>query len=185
MTIIYHLEKHLGKVSDIFKTDTFPYDVSIFIFRDMPAKGLVTYSTVGVSYHCLNNRHYEFVFCCGNDVSESEVAGFLYNMAFKFIHYNVGVLRGQVFEYNSSFSSNMTYVYISTPFYYDDDFQVCQDEKINVIFPLLIPIYKNEANFIRDFGWKKFENYLIENQKDNLYDVYRNPYFHLDYSIGQ
>ncbi|SUA20352.1 Uncharacterised protein [Neisseria gonorrhoeae] len=42
----------------------------------------------------------------------------------------------------------MDALYVSAPFYFDDDFQVCYGEHYNIVFPLLVPLYKQEAELV-------------------------------------
>ena len=67
----------------------------------------------------------------------------------------------------------MDALYISCPFYFSDDFQVLEAEDNNVVFPLLVPIYKSEAKNIAQNGWSKFEQFLVDNYVDNLWDLHR------------
>jgi len=52
-------------------------------------------------------------------------------------------------------------LYVSAPFYFDDDFQVCYGEHYNIVFPLLVPLYKQEAKLVeKDISIIQFANIL-------------------------
>ena len=62
------------------------------------------------------------------------------------------------------------------PLYFDDDFQVCYGEYYNIVFPLLVPLYKQEAELVEKKGWNAFEQFLLAKEVDNLSDMNRNPF---------
>ncbi|WP_194786649.1 suppressor of fused domain protein, partial [Neisseria meningitidis] len=70
----------------------------------------------------------------------------------------------------------MDALYVSAPFYFDDDFQVCYGEHYNIVFPLLVPLYKQEAEWVEKKGWNAFEQFLLDNEVDNLSDMNRKPF---------
>ena len=70
----------------------------------------------------------------------------------------------------------MDALYVSAPFYFDDDFQVCYSEHYNIVFPLLVPLYKQEAELVEKKGWNAFEQFLLDNEVDNLSDMNRKPF---------
>ncbi|MDO5651418.1 MAG: suppressor of fused domain protein [Moraxella sp.] len=177
MNIINHLERHINTISSSFIVKEFPYHVSISIYDNSPMQGLRTYTSLGLSRYCLDGYHYEIVFCCDMNIPHNEIAYFLLRMIYYFIHNNVKLLRGDVFEYQGFIAnSKMSEIYVSLPFCFDDEFQVLAHNGVDVIFPLLIPIYHQEAKAIRKKGWQSFEAYLMDNNIDNLFDISRSVY---------
>lgn len=46
----------------------------------------------------------------------------------------------------------------------------------NIVFPLLVPLYKQEAELVEKKGWNAFEQFLLDNEVDNLSDMNRKPF---------
>ena len=176
MNLIEHIEGHIGKISCGSEKDI--YDIEIIIIEDKPKIGLKTFITVGLSKYELNYKSLvELVFVCKKNDSNDEIVSFLSWLSKIILSEKKIILRGDVIYLprNITENSSMNALYASIPFYFDDDFQVFNNINKNIIFPLLIPIYKDEAKLIQKNGWNKFEDFLENNKINNLYDLYRNP----------
>ncbi len=88
------------------------------------------------------------------------------------------ILRGEIIRLPRVIieGSKMDALYVSAPFYFDDDFQVCYGGHYNTVFPLLVPLYKQEAELVEKKGWNAFEQFLLDNEVDNLSDMNRKPF---------
>ncbi|HGG9564502.1 TPA: suppressor of fused domain protein, partial [Neisseria meningitidis] len=88
------------------------------------------------------------------------------------------ILRGEIIQLPRVIieGSKMDALYVSAPFYFDDDFQVCYGEHYNIVFPLLVPLYKQEAEWVEKKGWNAFEQFLLDNEVGNLSDMNRKPF---------
>lgn len=175
--IVEHIEKFVGHIS--YGTIRNEFDkVNIAIINDKPICGLKTFVTLGLHYHDMNYKsRFELVFVCNHQIQDTEITSFLLWFANLMIEEQRPLLRGQViFLPRQIGESLMNALYVATPFYFDKEFQVIKNKGDNVIFPLLVPIYESEAKLIQGKGWKKFENFLYQEQIDNLCDLSRQSF---------
>lgn len=176
--IAEHIEKFVGHIS--YGTLRNEFDkVNIAIICDEPDKSLNTFVTLGLHYYDINYKsRFELVFVCSNQVQNSEITSFLSWFANLIIETQKPLLRGDIiFLPRNIEKSSMNALYVATPFYFDETFQVLECNGNNVIFPLLIPLYEHEAKFIQSKGWQEFENFLYKEQIENLYDLNRQSFY--------
>ena len=68
----------------------------------------------------------------------------------------------------------MEAIYVSLPIYFPDEFSVYSQNEIDIAIAWLIPISRSEARYVRERGWRDFEQRLAEIDPD-LVNVYREP----------
>ena len=178
--MINHVEKYIGTISHGSKSDSgSQYKLNIAAIPSSPNRDLKTYITLGLSKHDLNYKsRFEILFVCSLKYDENQIFPFLRWLAETIIENKKILLRGQVIYLPRSIvdSTKMDALYVSAPFYFDDDFQVCYGEHYNIVFPLLVPLYKQEAELVEKKGWNAFEQFLLDNEVDNLSDMNRKPF---------
>lgn len=177
MKVIEHLEKYIGTISEGADIVDKKYNLTISIYNNIPFKDIRTYSTLGMNRYFVD-YFYEFIFVSMAKYNKNEIASFLTSFAEYLIDNKKGVLHGDVisFDFTMTSETKMNSLYFTLPFYFDGNLsQLPLDDK-TVIFPLIIPIYQEEADLIREKGWSSFENYLEENQIDDLWDLKRDKY---------
>lgn len=177
MKVIEHLEKYIGEISRGADIDDRRYNVTIALYDKIPFEDIRTYSTLGMNRNFID-YYYEFIFVCIAKYNENEIASFLTSFAEYLIDNEKGVRRGDVlsFDFTMTSETKMNSLYFTLPFYFDNDLQELRLEDRTVIFTLIIPIYNEEAKLIKEKGWSKFEEFLEENEVDNLWNLNRQPY---------
>ena len=175
MTVPNHIEYYLGEIARGIKSCN-SNGVNTAIFPDVPENGLTSYVTLGLSKYDLNYKSkFELVFVCSNLEEEINIANMLIWMADLIIRKSRPVLCGEIVYLPQTISKNtkMNCLLIYTPFYFPEDFQVAKTQNGDVVLPLLIPIYIEEAKFIQEKGIESFEKFLLSNHTDNLWDMNR------------
>ncbi|SHM65632.1 suppressor of fused domain protein [Chryseobacterium polytrichastri] len=178
MRIVKHLEQYIGTISRATDIVDKKYNLTISVYDNIPFEEIRTYSTLGMNRYFID-YYYEFIFVCMAKYNENEIASFLTSFAEYLIDAENGVRRGDVlsFDFTMTSQTQMNSLYFTLPFYFDDNLQQLKLENKNVIFPLIIPIYNEEAQLIKEKGWNSFEEFLEENEVDNLLDLNRDKYF--------
>lgn len=177
MDVVEHLEKYIGKISRAKDVLDKKYNISISICDNLPFEGLKTYATLGLNNYFIG-YYFEFVLVCGEKFNESEVVSFLTSFSEYLIDSKSTVLRGNVliFDFPIISETEMNSLYFALPLYFNDDFQDLKSKDKNIIFPLIIPIYEEEALLIKEKGWNCFEDFLESSEVNNLFDFGRNRY---------
>ncbi len=153
MKIVEHLENYIGKISNAINITDKKYNVTISLYENTPFEEVRTYSTLGMNRYFID-FYYEFIIVCGNNFNKNEVASFLTSFAEYLIEQNKGVRQGDVisFDFTMNSGTTMNSLYFTLPFYFDENLQQLDLEERSVIFPLIIPIYHEEAQLIREKG---------------------------------
>ncbi|ROH90612.1 suppressor of fused domain protein [Chryseobacterium cucumeris] len=177
MKIIRHLEKYTGEISRGADIDDRKYNVTVALYDNIPFEDIRTYSTLGMNRYFIE-YYYEFIFVCMARYSESEIASFLTSFAEYLIDGEKGIRRGDVlsFDFTMTSETKMNSLYFTLPFYFNDELQELQLEDKEVVFPLIVPVYQDEAELIKEKGWNAFEDFLVENEIDDLWDLNRKSY---------
>lgn len=177
MKVVEHLEKHIGKISNAVNITDKKYNITISLYENIPFEKVRTYSTLGMSKYFID-YYFELIMVCDDKFNKNEIASFLTSLSEYFIDNNKGIRRGDVMTFGFSITSDtkMNSLYFTLPFYFDDDLQQLRLEDKTIIFPLIIPIYAEEALIINQKGWNSFETFLEDNEIDNLWDLKREPY---------
>ena len=125
--MINHVEKYIGTISHGSKSDSgSQYKLNIAAIPSSPNSDLKTYITLGLSKHDLNYKNrFEILFVCSLKYDENQIFPFLRWLAETIIENKKILLRGQVIYLPRSIvdSTKMDALYVSAPFYFDDDFQ--------------------------------------------------------------
>ncbi len=75
--------------------------------------------------------------------------------------------RGELFA-----GSGLEAVYVAIPVYLPDEFAVCDEDGTEIVIAWLVPISSSETQYVREHGWRAFEDRLVESDPD-LTDVFR------------
>lgn len=177
MKIVEHIENYIGEISSAINIRDKKYNVTISLHEQTPFDAVRTYSTLGLNRYFIG-YYFEFIFVCGNNFSKSEIASFLTSFCEFLIDQNKSIRQGDTisFDFTITSETKMNTLYFTLPFYFDEDLQQLDLEDRSVVFPLIIPIYNEEAQLIKEKGWNKFEEFLEKNEIDNLWDLQRNKY---------
>lgn len=177
MKIVEHIENYVGEISSAINITDKKYNVTISLHERTPFDEVRTYSTLGLNRYFID-YYFEFIFVCGNNFSKSEIASFLTSFSEFLIEQGKSVRQGDVisFDFRMTSETKMNSLYFTLPFYFDENLQQLDLEERSVIFPLIIPVYYEEAQLIREKGWSSFEEFLEENAIDDLWDLNREPY---------
>ncbi|MCQ9641432.1 suppressor of fused domain protein [Chryseobacterium sp. WG14] len=177
MKVIEHLEKYIGEISRGADIVDKKYDLTISLYDNIPFEGIRTFITLGLNRYFID-YYFELIFVCKSNYDENEIASFLTSFSEYLIDGKKGILKGDVitFDFTLTSETKMNSLYFTLPFYFDYDLQELQLEDRAVIFPLIIPIYNEEAELIREKGWNSFEEFLEENEIDDLWDLNRESY---------
>ena len=175
MTVPEHIEHYLGKITHGIKSNN-SNGVNAVIFPSVPENALTTYVTLGLSKYDLNYKSkFELVFVSSDKEEQGNLANMLIWIADLIIQKSRPVLCGEIVYLPQTISKNtkMNCLLVYTPFYFEDNFQVAKTQNGNVVFPLLIPIYIEEAKLIQEKGIESFENFLSSIQANNLWYMNR------------
>ena len=177
MKIAEHIESHIGEISSAINITDNKYNITISLFEETPFEGIRTYSTLGLNRY-LVEYYFEFILACKNNFSKNEITSFWTSFSEYLIEQNKGVKRGDVisFDFPIISQTKMNSLYFTLPFYFDDDLQQLDLDDRSIIFPLIIPVYYEEAQLIKEKGWNNFEEFLEENEIDDLWDLSRESY---------
>ena len=175
MTLPEHIEHYLGEIAHGFKSND-DNGINVVVFPNIPEKKLTTYTTLGLSHFDIGYKSkFELVFVSSNQEEQNNIANMLMWLANLIIKESRPVLCGEIVYLPQAISNNtkMNCLLVYTPFYFEPDFQVAETPNGNVVFPLLIPIYLEEAKLIQEKGIESFENFLLSVQANNLWNMNR------------
>lgn len=176
MTYIEYLEKHLGEIKYGWSKDSSgkiqPYDV--VKYNKGPFEGTVTYSTLGLSKIPLKSRmsdktiRYELFFVAYGSFGDKNIPGILQQVANQNISSGEAYLRGDLLGPKGKLFNGLDLeaLYVSTPVYFPETFEVYEDGDTPIVQVWLIPLTKKEAEYIKNNGWSKFEDILELNDPD-------------------
>jgi hypothetical protein len=179
MSFADHLETHLGTIDGGFKAPD-GSGFHIVYFKDKPFTGIVSYATLGLSRHLLalpESGHtilQELVFFATHDVDVTMAVSFINHLAEQMVATHQGLYRSEyivnddpIFE-----GSAMNAIYCSVPMIVSDDFCLYVEGDTKVILVWLIPVYGEEADYIKTNGGDKFAE-LLEEKNPDLWDLNR------------
>jgi hypothetical protein len=181
--LIAHLESYLGQISGgTSGDDSSPDGLQVAWFgADRPHAGVTTIATLGLSRHHLaqpsgKGLHQELLMHLPMACQPRTAAGLLFQVAAELIAQGRGLLRGDVIGPRGPLfgSGQMTALYVTAPGYLPPGFDVCDTGTVTVVMTCLVPITDGEAAYVRDMGWRAFEDALAAEDPD-LVDFYRSP----------
>lgn len=179
MTLIKHLENHLGEISGGWKDRNLEYPIQVVSFENHPFEDINTYVTLGLSDHILpmvdgKVIRQELVCTAYRNFAGEKVASFLATFAESIVSSHKALLRGEVVGPSGPviLGSPLNSIFSAIPMIFEDSFGVFEQTTPQTIFSWIIPIHEEEANYVRGNGWSKFED-LLERQNPELWDLSR------------
>lgn len=177
--LFFHIEKHIGRISSSWKLNNAEENIQIVKFLNTPTKSVSTFITLGVSNHILTmpsgaTCRQEFLFSAYDKFDPESIAMMMILFSNQIISSHKAVLRGEITNLNQPISAdiNMKYLYTSIPYIFPEEFDQLLSVKPAVMFPLLIPLHEEEAQFVSEFGRQNFEK-LIDEKEMDLFDLAR------------
>ncbi|MFE4862105.1 suppressor of fused domain protein [Streptomyces sp. NPDC056670] len=147
-------------------------------FRDGRLAGCQSFTTIGLSRtplrHPSSDRHFHLELLACENTSRATGYGplpeVLEFVARDLLASGRAVLRGDVVPLPSPLpGGTMTALYAGLPVYFDDDFfSLTIENGSRVAIVWLIPITEQETAFIREQGWRAFEDALALQDPDLL-----------------
>jgi hypothetical protein len=173
MSLIQHIENHLGVITQGWKDNDSEFDIQIISFKDCPGETVSTFLSLGMSDQVLemgNARkvRQELVFSAYTISISSMIVSFLMSLCESIIRRGKGVLRGEVIPLSSELVKRIGFdaVYCSIPIFFEDDFCSYDESSPSTVMVMVVPIYQSEADYIDKNGWGNFENLLEEKDPD-------------------
>lgn len=166
MKLIQHIEKYIGTIEGGISTSHEIYgNLSFSYIYNQPFDNIITYLSLGISNHELsidNNKiRIELLMSTYNIYSKSEISECLFDISSKILNIHSAPSRGSVIE--SSFfieKYNIYGFYCTFPVFFEEEFWVLKNDNFDIFFIWLIPLFKEEIEFIELNGWSKFEDLL-------------------------
>lgn len=177
--LINHIEKYLGTIQSGSILNDGKYDIQVALFKDQPFEGIHTFSTIGMSNYPLQskgqNYNIELLFCALPKFNSDDILSFLLSFSEFLVNQGRAPLRGEYIGPSEplTLETKMNSVYFSLPAFWEEEFQVIKNEKTTTIFIWLIPLYEEEATFIKDHSWTAFEDLLEKKEVANFWDLQR------------
>lgn len=170
--IVGHFESNLGKIERGWDIGPEGFELQMAKFPEQPVEGYATYATIGMSRHLLQMPNgaevrQEFVFSARNCAGDLAAAR-LSEVCQTVLSSHRAVLRGEVIHLKASLlpGNCMTALYASIPVIFNENFAVFDRGDTNTVIVWMIPIYRGEADFIKERGWSEFESVLEEKDPD-------------------
>jgi hypothetical protein len=169
--VLQHLEKYLGKFSKQWRSPSNDeLGTQILIFPGVPDANSFSVATFGLSSHELllsdeqRMIRIELMICADSKFDADGVAALLMGVATECrkrhaipgIH---AVIPGSGPVLNSP---GFEHLYVTLPGYFPAEFEICKQVVPSVLIGQLVPITTREAHFVREHGWKAFEERLVE-----------------------
>jgi hypothetical protein len=185
MTVVDHLEKHLGLIEAAWSNDASDKGTSIKVVRlsGGPLQGRKVFATVGLSDHKLASRtsaktiRQELILIVRGDFGDRNIPGLLQQVAREALQAHTAYLRGDVLGPRGALfdESLMEALYFAIPVYFSDSFaSFRRDDGDTAVLVWLVPISPSEAHFVANNGWEAFEDELVKQDPD-LTDPRRPP----------
>lgn len=183
-SLIGHLEDYLGDIDSVWQDSPdgakLPFTVARFglVFDERRA-----YATIGLSRIPLQSVEskklirQEFLLLAPDDFGDRNIPGVLQDAASLILKRGAPALRGEVVEgpHKMFDGYSFTSLYVAIPVYLPEEFaEATDDEKNPVVIAWLVPITTPEAEYVKQHGWSKFEDLLVEQDPD-LADFDRRP----------
>jgi hypothetical protein len=176
--VIGHLEFHLGAIKGGWFKDAdgagVPFPVARF---DGPFPDSIVLATIGLSRLPLRSRvsgkaiHQELIMVFRSSEGPLNLPGVLQQLAEELGRAGTALLRGDVIGNRGTVvvGSELNALYIAPPSYFPHSFRsLAVSGGPTVVFSWLVPITKEEAQFIAQEGWERFEDVLEELDPDLL-----------------
>jgi hypothetical protein len=178
MSFTEYLENCLGRMGRGWRGK----NVNIIHFLEQPFVQASTYITLGLSHHLLSLPQdrfikFELIFTAYTNYSADYIASFMMDVCDHILLDHKAPLRGEVIglHYPVIPCSPLNFIYVTIPTTIFDkplDIYYEINSDIPIVLALLIPIYKEEAQFIQHYGWNKFED-IMETVELDIFDLDR------------
>jgi hypothetical protein len=182
MNLVEHFERRLGTITGGSKRKI--DGVQIVHYADGRLVDVEAWSTLGMSRHVLaargtESRYLLEIFLAvrsAPDHSMKDIGWFVEWVAEMMVGRHEARIRGDVQELPGRIHeiSAFDHVYFANPVYYDEafyDVEVGPDgQRAGIVW--LIPVSRREAQFVREYGWRRFEEQL-ELVDPDLFDMTR------------
>lgn len=179
MHLLDHIENHIGIIDEGWKLQPSLSGIRVVSISGKPSNKVVTFITLGLSEHILpmpdgREVREELIFSSYEDSPKEMIVSFLLTFSNFIVTKHQALLRGDVVGPSDSIIPGISLcaVYSSIPVIYDDTFATFTETVPPTIFVWLIPIYKEEAEFIGINGWSQFED-ILEAKDPDLFDLKR------------
>ena len=176
--IVQHLEVHLGKIARGWGDAG---EIQVVQFPDQPQKGIVTYSTLGLSSTPLpmnqgRTVRQELLVSVDSSFKPESVASFLVTFAEDVRGQDRALLRGDVVGPSEPLVPGVRAraVYASIPVFFDEDLATYRGSSPPTVLVWLIPLPPEDAEFVKTQGWESFEDRL-EAASVDFWDLNRPP----------
>ena len=177
MTIVDHLEQHLGLIEEAWSTDAADNKAPLNVVRlpGGPLAGCKVFATVGLNLHELKCPRsstlirQELVFLAANSFGDQNVPGLLQQVGREALESHTALLRGDVLGPRGRLfqDGEMEALYVSVPAYFPESFAAfTPQEGLTIVIAWLVPVTAGEAAFVTRFGWSAFEDNLASSQPD-------------------
>ncbi|WP_157721733.1 suppressor of fused domain protein [Tumebacillus avium] len=183
---VQFLEEHLGKIQYGWSTDdkgeSLPFQV--VKYSGGPFSGTVTYSTLGLSNQPLRSPvsnkeiRQEIFLVTYSSFGDKNIPSILQYVGLNALRNKQAILRGDLFgPYGELFeASSLEALYVTIPVYFPDSFQTFISDGSSFVQSWLVPITREESDYIKKFGWDAFESELEVSDPD-LVDFGRKSIF--------
>ena len=168
-----HIEEYLGTIESGWHLKDETGDIQIVKVSGRPAPGVVTYSTLGMSWATLPMRgdrvvRQELLFSVYERYPATKIASFLITFCKSVLSRGRALLRGEVVGPHQTIIAGVAAdsVYSTVPVMFDPRLATFSGSEPPTVFVWLIPIMSSEAKFVKLNGWNKFEDMLENNQPD-------------------
>lgn len=180
MSILEHIEAHLGKIDRGWVLSNQSTNVQVVRLLNEPVSGVATYCTVGLSDAALRLRgtklvRQEFLFLAHERFDPESIASFLLTFSNFVKRSGKALLRGEVVGPTNPVvpGVEMNAIYAAIPVgVFDDKIATYSESEPPTVFVWLVPIRSSEADFVRSHGWSRFED-ILERKNPNLWDLSR------------
>ncbi|WP_080712499.1 suppressor of fused domain protein [Pseudomonas brassicacearum] len=179
MTLISHIENTLGLLEQGWSFREGSNPVQVVRVRNQPFDGVVTYVTLGLSDFLLSmpqerEIRQELVFTTYETFSAEAIASFMLSFCDYILACNKALLRGDVVGPSAPLIPGVAVnsVYASIPVVFDEVFSVYKKSSPHTVMVWLIPLLKEEADFVKAIGWSEFED-VLERANPDLMELNR------------
>jgi hypothetical protein len=177
-----HLESYLGPIEAGWgkSADGVEMPFQVARFPNGSGEQTISFATIGLSDHVLEGKtkkiRQELLVIVPESLRDGPVPGILQQVGITVLRSHRALLRGDTLGPHGRLfrDSKMEAFYVSIPVYFPDDFSVFVQAGNQIIMAWLVPVSRNEANYVRERGWCDFEQRLVESDPD-LTNVYREP----------
>jgi len=181
MSLIQHVEHHLGSIDRGWKDNKSEQELQIVSFLDCPGETVSTFLSLGMSDDVLEMNgsrtvRQELVFSAYTISISNLIVSFLMSLCESILGRGKAVLRGEVIPLSNELAERIgfEFVYCTIPVFFDDDFCSYDVTSPSTVMVWVLPIHRSEAEYIDKKGWESFED-LLEKKDPDLCSLERDP----------